>query len=150
MINSILFQGNLTRDPEYKDLSSGAKVCNLRIANNRRFTDSNGKQRDETNFIGVQVFGKQATNCHQFLQKGSQIIVQGRLQCREYQNKEGQKRMDVSILADVVQFLDSKKSQSGHPAPEFPAENYRQPQRGYSANDRPAPRPPVQDDDIPW
>lgn len=166
MINQIFLTGNLVNDPQYKDLPSGSKVCNLRIANSRKFTDNNGNQREETLFMGVQVFGKQATHCHQFLHKGSAVMIAGRLQQREYQTKDGSKRNDVSILADVVQFMDGKPQQSNRLpdncrsdyAPQGNSNSgYQQrgsyapppmPSSPYSAEDRPAPRPPVPADDV--
>ena len=112
MINQTFLTGNLVHDPQYKDLPSGSKVCNFRIAYSRKFSDNGGNQREETLFIGVQVFGKQATHCNQFLHKGSQVMVQGRLQQRDYQTKSGEKRSEISILADTVQFMDGRPQQN--------------------------------------
>lgn len=154
MINQLFLTGNLTRDPEVKDLPSGARVCNFRIASSRKSTDKNGNQHEETLFMGVQVFGKQATHCHQFLHKGSQVLVQGRLQQRDYQTKDGQKRTEISIMAEMVQFMDGKPQQSNR-LPDSCRNDYSQPPSPYSAADRPAPRPPVPqesgyEDDIPF
>ncbi|MBO5680800.1 MAG: single-stranded DNA-binding protein [Lentisphaeria bacterium] len=140
MINQTFLTGNLVRDPEYKDLPSGAKVCNLRIAHSRKFTDNNGNQREETLFIGVQVFGKQATHCHQFLQKGSAVVVAGRLQQREYQTKDGSKRNEISIMADSVQFMDGRPQQNNR-LPDSCRQDYarhNQPQPGSYAPPMPA------------
>lgn len=154
--------GNLVHDPQYKDLPSGTKVCNFRIAHSRKFTDGSGNNREETLFIGVQVFGK--TYCHQFLHKGSAVVVSGRLQYKEYTTKDGQKRSEISILADTVQFMDGKPQQSNR-LPDNCRQEYaqhnqhsQQPQRGgytppmpsaspYSAADRPPPQPPIPEDD---
>lgn len=153
MINQLFLTGNLTRDPEVKDLPSGARVCNFRIAHSRKSTDKNGNPHEETLFMGVQVFGKQATHCNQFLHKGSQVLVQGRLQQRDYQTKDGQKRTEISIMAETVQFMDGKPQQSNR-LPDSCRNDYAQPTSPYSATDRPAPRPPVPEDDygddIPW
>lgn len=168
MINQLFLTGNLVHDPQYKDLPSGSKVCNFRIAHSRKSTDKNGTQREETLFIGVQVFGKQATHCHQFLHKGSQVMVQGRLQQRDYQTREGQNRTEISIMAETVQFMDGKPQQSnrlpdncrsdyqqsqGAPRPNY-APPMPQQSSPYSAEDCPPPRPPVADseyeDDIPF
>jgi single-strand DNA-binding protein len=165
MINQTFLTGNLVHDPQTKDLPSGTKVCNFRVAHSRKFTDNSGNNREETLFIGVQVFGKQATHCQQFLHKGSQVMIQGRLQYKEYQTKDGQKRSEISILADTVQFMDGKPQQNNR-LPESCRQDYarhNQQQRGgygyeppmptaasspYSADDRPAPRPPVPTEDI--
>ena len=169
MINQTFITGNLVHDPQYKDLPSGSKVCNFRVAHSRKFTDNNGNQREETLFIGVQVFGKQATNCHQFLHKGSAVLVAGKLQQREYQAKDGSKRNEISIMAETVQFMDGRPQQSNR-LPDNCRQNYArsgQPQPGsyvppmpgatsspYSPEDCPPPRPPVADDvyedDIPF
>ena len=164
MINQLFLTGNLVHDPQYKDLPSGSKVCNFRIAHSRKSTDKNGNQREETLFIGVQVFGKQATHCHQFLHKGSQVMVQGRLQQREYQTRDGQNRTEISIMAETVQFMDGKPQQSNRLpdncrndyAPQNNSNSgYQQrgsytpppmPSSPYSAEDCPPPRPPVPSD----
>lgn len=173
MINQTFINGNLVRDPEVKDLPSGSRVCNFRLAHSRKSTDKNGNQREETLFIGVQVFGKQATHCHQFLHKGSQVMVQGRLQQRDYQTRDGQNRTEISIMAETVQFMDGKPQQSNRLpdscrsdyAPQGNGNSgYQQrggsyappmPSSPYSAEDCPPPRPPVPaddvyEDDIPW
>lgn len=160
MINQTFLIGNLVHDPQTKDLPSGAKVCNFRVAHSRKFTDNSGNNREETLFIGVQVFGKQATYCSQFLHKGSQVMIQGRLQLKEYQTKDGQKRSEISILADTIQFMDGRPQQSNR-LPDNCRQEYaqhNQQQRGnyippmpraspYSAADRPPPRPPIPQDD---
>ena len=162
MINQIVLTGNLVYDPQTKDLPSGAKVCNFRLAHSKKFTDANGNQREETLFMGVQVFGKQGTYCHQFLHKGSAVVVAGKLQQREYQTKNGEKRNEINIIAETVQFMDGKPQQSNR-LPDSCRQDYarnNQQQRGgyeppmpgassnpYSADDRPAPRPPVPADD---
>ena len=163
MINQTFLTGNLVHDPQLKELPSGIKVCNFRIANSRKYTDNNGNQREETLFMGVQMFGKQATYCSQFLHKGSAVMIAGKLQYREYQTKDGQKRSEISILADTVQFMDGKPQQSNR-LPDSCRQDYarnNQQQRGgyeppmpgassssYGADDRPAPRPPVPADDV--
>lgn len=160
MINQTFLTGNLVHDPQTKDLPSGTKVCNFRVAHSRKFTDGSGNNREETLFIGVQVFGRQATHCSQFLHKGSQVMIQGRLQLKEYQTKDGQKRSEISILADTVQFMDGKPQQNNR-LPESCRQEYAQhnqqqhgnyipPMPGaspYSAADRPPPRPPIPQDD---
>lgn len=165
MINQTFLTGNLVRDPEVKDLPSGSRVCNFRLAHSRKSTDNNGNQREETLFIGVQVFGKQATHCHQFLHKGSAVVVAGRLQQREYQAKDGSKRNEISIMADSVQFMDGRPQQNNRLpdschsdyAPQSNSNSgYQQrgnytpppmPSSPYSAEDCPPPRPPVPADD---
>ncbi len=104
-INRVVLVGNLTRDPELRYLPSGTPVSNIGIAVNSRRKDSDGQWIDEANFFDIAVFGKQAENCSQFLAKGSQVAVDGRLRSRSWETNEGQKRSKVEVVAESVQFL---------------------------------------------
>jgi len=95
--------GRLTRDPELKYSPQGTAVCNFTLAVNRRF------KRDTADFIDVVCWKALAENCANYLTKGSQAAVSGELQIRTYETKDGQKRKVAEIIADQVQFLDSKK-----------------------------------------
>ena len=109
-INRVVITGNLTRDPELRALPSGTSVCNLRIAcNTRRKDNSTGEWVDKPNYFDVTVWGAQGENCAQYLAKGRPIAVDGRLEWREWQDKEGNKRQSVDIIADSVQFLGSRE-----------------------------------------
>ncbi len=103
-INRVLLLGNLTQDPETRYLPSGMAVCKLRLASNRRFRDKSGETREETLFINVDVWGRQAENCQEYLRKGSEVFVEGRLKMESYQTQEGQNRSYIAITADRVQF----------------------------------------------
>ncbi|MFH1504421.1 MAG: single-stranded DNA-binding protein [Candidatus Omnitrophota bacterium] len=103
--NRVFLMGNLTRDPELRYTPQGIAVANLGIAVNRRFKDRTGEQKEEVCFLTVVVWDKQAENCNQYLQKGSPIFVEGRLQSRTWQDNEGKKRSVVEVRADQVQFL---------------------------------------------
>lgn len=113
-INRCLFSGNLTRDPELKDLGS-TKVCNMRMAVNSR-VKRDGEWIDKGNFIDVAVFGRQGENCAQYLSKGSPLMVDARMDWREWE-KDGEKRQGISFIADNVQFLSSHDG-----APRTPSE----------------------------
>ena len=106
-INRVVLTGNLTRDPELRSLPSGMAVCNLRIASNTRRKDSSGQWVDKPNYFDVTVWGAQGENCAQYLSKGRPVAVDGRLEGREWEGKEGNKRQAVDIIADSVQFLGS-------------------------------------------
>jgi single-strand DNA-binding protein len=108
-INRVVLTGNLTRDPELRSTSSGLSVCSLRIASNtRRKNQATGDWEDKPNFFDVTVWGAQGENCARFLSKGRPVGVQGRLEWREWENQEGQKRQAVDIIADSVQFLGGR------------------------------------------
>lgn len=103
-LNRVLLIGNLTRDPEVRYTPSGTAVGDLRMATNRKYKTASGEMRDETCFVSVVVWGRQAENCGQFLRKGSSVFVEGRLQYREWE-KEGKKFNRLEVVAGTVQFL---------------------------------------------
>ena len=109
-INRVVMTGNLTRDPELRSTNSGTSVCGLRIACNTRRKDGSGNWVDKPNYFDVTVWGAQGENCAQYLQKGRPVAVDGRLEWREWEDKEtGRKRQAVDIIADSVQFLGSRE-----------------------------------------
>lgn len=109
--NRIIMVGNLTRDPELKQLPSGATVCRLNIASNRQFRDKTGNTTQEVCFIDVDVWGPQADSCKQYLQKGRSILVEGRLKLDSWKDADGQARSKHSIVANTVQFLSAAGEQ---------------------------------------
>ena len=107
-INRVVLTGNLTRDPELRHTGGGTAVCSLRIAvNTRRKDQSTGEWVDKPNYFDVTVWGAQGENCAQYLAKGRPVAVDGRLEWREWEGENGQKRQAVDIIADSVQFLGS-------------------------------------------
>jgi single-strand DNA-binding protein len=110
-LNRVIITGNLTRDPELRSLPSGTSVCSLRVAvNTRRKDQSTGEWVDKPNYFDVTVWGMQGENCAQYLSKGRPLAVDGRLEWREWEDKQGNKRQSVDIIADSVQFLGSRES----------------------------------------
>ena len=107
-INRVVLTGNLTRDPELRTTGSGTPVCSLRLACNTRRRDASGEWVDKPNYFDVTVWGAQGENCATYLQKGRPVAVDGRLEWREWQDKDGNKRQSVDIIADSVQFLGSR------------------------------------------
>jgi single-strand DNA-binding protein len=106
--NRVIMMGNLTRDPEFKELPSGQNICKLGIACNRQFKSrQNDEMRDEVCFVDIDVWGAQAESCKKYLEKGRQILVEGRLKLDSWQDSEGQRRSKHSIVADRVTFLKS-------------------------------------------
>ncbi len=109
-INRVVLTGNLTRDPELRTTPSGMSVCSLRVAcNTRRKDNSTGEWVDKPNYFDVTVWGAQGENCANYLSKGRPVAVDGRLEWREYQDRDGNKRQAVDIIADSVQFLGSRE-----------------------------------------
>ncbi len=111
-INSVVVTGNLTRDPELRHLNSGTAVCKLRVAVNTRRKDGN-EWVDKPNYFDVTVWGAQGENCATYLSKGRPVAIQGRLEWREWQNDNGDKRQAVEIIAESVQFLGSRDGSGG-------------------------------------
>jgi single-strand DNA-binding protein len=107
-INRVVLVGNLTRDPELRQTPSGTSVCSLRIAVNSRRRDESGQWSDKPNYFSISVFGNQAESCAQYLSKGRPVAIDGRLDWREWQTQDGQKREAVEIVAESVQFLGSR------------------------------------------
>jgi single-strand DNA-binding protein len=113
-INRVIITGNLTRDPELRSLQSGMSVCSLRVAcNTRRKDNQSGEWVDKPNYFDVTIWGRQGENAAQYLSKGRPVAIDGRLEWREYQDKEGNKRQAVDIIADNVQFLSSPEGFNG-------------------------------------
>ena len=118
-LNKVFLLGNLTRDPDLRGLPSGQSVCEMRMAITRRYI-SNGKDVDETCFVDVVVWGKSANNCKQFLTKGSQIMVEGRLQLDQWEDRNGGgQRSKLRVVAEQVQFMTRRNeggAGNGYPA----------------------------------
>ena len=96
--------GNLTKDPELKTLPSGSSVANFGIATNRVWKNQQGEKQEEVQFHNIVVFGKQADTVSQYLKKGSSVLVEGRLQTRNWDAQDGTKRTKTEIVAERVQF----------------------------------------------
>ena len=113
-INRVVLTGNLTRDPELRSTGSGTPVCSLRVAcNTRRRNGATGDWEDKPNFFDVTVWGAQGENCARFLSKGRPVAIDGRLEWREWEDQSGNKRQNVEIVADAVQFLGGREDGGG-------------------------------------
>lgn len=109
--NKVILLGNLTRDPELRSTNSGIPVCELRLAVNRRSNDPN---REEVCFVDIVVWDKRATNCGRYLQKGASVLIEGRLQLDQWQDREtGQKRSRLRVVAEEVEFLGGGRAGQG-------------------------------------
>ncbi len=128
--NKVVLLGNLTRDPELKKSPSGISVAKLRLAVNETYRDrQTGQPKDVACFVDVAVWDKQADSCGQYLTRGSQILVEGRLVYEEWKNAQGESRNRLSVRADRVQFINTARRPEGaaaaptasSPAPGGPA-----------------------------
>lgn len=113
-INRVILTGNLTADPDLRSLPSGTAVCKLRIASNTRRKDGQtGEWVDKPNYFDVTVWGRQGENAAQYLSKGRPVAIDGRLEWREWQDQQGNKRQSVEIVADNIQFLGGREEGGG-------------------------------------
>ena len=111
-MNKVFLIGRLTRDPELRYTGNNTAVASFSIAVNRSFTNQQGER--EADFFNVTVWRKQAENVKNYLSQGSQVAVEGRLQTRNYEDKDGQKRYVTEVVADNVEFLGSKNSSNNN------------------------------------
>lgn len=103
-LNKAMVIGRLTRDPEVKALPSGAKVASMSLAVNHTYKDKSGAKQENTEFINVVVFGQSAENAGQYLRKGQEVYVEGRIQTRSWDAPDGTKRYRTELVAERVQF----------------------------------------------
>lgn len=104
--NRVILAGNITRDPEVRYIPSGTAVADMTLAINRKYRTSSGEAQEETCFVDITVWGKQAETCGQYLKKGSSVLLEGRLKLDRWE-KDGQKHSRLTVVADRVQFLNN-------------------------------------------
>ena len=113
-LNKVFLLGNLTRDPDLRALPSGSAVCEFGIAVNRRYMSSNGQEVEEPCFVDIVVWGRSAESCKQYLEKGSQVMIEGRLQLDQWEDRNGGgKRSRLRVIAEQVQFLSRRPGGDG-------------------------------------
>ena len=159
-VNVVVITGNLTKDPELRSTNAGTSVCEMRVAVNSRRKDQSGQWVDKPNFFDVVVFGAQGENCANYLSRGRPLAVEGRLDWREWEAKDGSKRQAVQIIANSVQFLGSRDGGGGGGYGNGGGQpQQQQPQQSYSPQQSDVPADesdfgPVstggQEDDIPF
>jgi len=123
-LNKVFLIGNLTRDPELRYIPSGSAVATFTVAVNRVFKSQAGEKKEQTSFIRIVVWGRRAEVCGEYLSKGSPVFVEGRLQSRDWETQDGQKRSTTEVVADNIQFL-RMGAKTGGPAggkPSMPEE----------------------------
>ena len=147
--NKVILMGNLTRDPELRYTPKGTAIARLGVAVNRRWTGEGGEQREETTFVDVDAFGKQAETLGQYMKKGRPILIEGRLRLDTWEDKQsGQKRSKLGVVLETFQFVGSGQAReeggafaSARPAPAAVPTG--------AGSDDSAARPP-EDDDVPF
>jgi single-strand DNA-binding protein len=155
--NKVLLMGNLTRDPELRYLPSNMAVVNIGLAINRRWRNQQGEMQEDTTFVDCEMFGRRAEVMNQYLRKGQPVFIEGRLRLDQWEDRDGNKRSKLKVIAESFEFIDSRgeggprsgDSESG----------------GGASRGRPAPRPagagagsappadahpPMDEDDIPF
>lgn len=156
-LNKVMIMGNLGAKPELRSTQSGTSVTTLRVATNESYTDSEGARQDKTEWHSVVVWGKTAENCEKYLDKGRTVLVEGKLQTREWEDGEGNKKYSTEIVASSVQFIgggsggddDAPKTKGN----EKSGGGKSAPQQTGKGSGKPAPKGKQQkfdDDDIPF
>ena len=107
-LNKIMMIGNLTRDPESVDLKDGNIVCKFSVAMNDSYKNKAGEKVEKATFMNVSAFGNQATNAMKYLSKGKQVFVEGRIENRSWEDKEGNKKYATDVVANNIQYLSPK------------------------------------------
>jgi single-strand DNA-binding protein len=148
-VNKVILVGNLGRDPETRYMPDGAAITNVSVATSFQWNDkASGEKKEETEWHRVVFRGKLAEVAGEYLKKGSQVYVEGRLRTRKWQDKEGQDKYTTEIIADRMQMLGSR-SGSGEPRGEPPMESKAAEPRAAAAK-KPAGKFDDLEDDIPF
>ncbi|MBS1149833.1 MAG: ssb [Myxococcaceae bacterium] len=149
-LNKVLLMGNLGRDPEVRFTAGGTAVANFSIATNESWKDKNGQQQEKTEWHRIVVWGKLAELCGEYLKKGRQAFIEGRLQTREWTDKEGKKNYSTEIVANNVQFIGGRPEGAGAPAASNLGHSAQPGHDGPPPGDDQAPPPGGGPDDIPF
>ncbi len=139
-VNKVILIGNLGKDPEIRHTASGAPVANFSIATNEAWNNKDGQREERTEWHRVVAFGKLADICGQYLKKGKQVYIEGRLQTRSWEDRDGNKRYTTEIVASTMKMLGR--------AGEEPTESYAPPIQEGRPSGGPSSGP--EDDDIPF
>lgn len=107
-VNKAIILGRLGKDPELRRTPSGQAVVELRVATDESWTDQQGQKQERTEWHSIVVWGRQAENCERYLTKGREVFAEGRIQTREYTDKDGNKRYRTEVVADRVQFVGGR------------------------------------------
>ncbi len=145
-LNKVMLMGNLTRDPEVRYTPKGTAVAEVGLAINRFFSAENGEKREETTFVDVTLWGRQAEIAGEYLKKGRPVFIEGRLQLDTWDDKQsGQKRSKLKVVAENLQLMGARPGGGGGPESEEGGERSGPPPRRASA---PPPKPAAADPDL--
>ena len=114
-VNKVILIGNLGKDPEVRFTAGGKAVARFSVATSEQWSDTEGQRQERTEWHNIVVWGKQAESCGQYLQKGRQVYIEGRIQSRSYDDKEGNKKYITEVNAQRVQFLGGGGGRGGAP-----------------------------------
>ena len=140
-VNKVILIGNLGRDPELRYTQSGQAVANFSLATTERFPGREGGQQERTEWHRIVVWGRTGENCAKYLAKGRTVYVEGRLQTREWEDREGQKRRTTEVNALTVQFLGGPRGSAGGQGGDLPPD---------AGNGEPSGGPSEGDGEIPF
>lgn len=149
-VNKVILLGRLGRDPETRTTQGGMTICRLAVATDRRWKDQSGEKQQETEWHNVSIFGKQAEIADQYLKKGSEVYIEGRLKTRKYQDKEGIERWSTDIICESMQLgarPEGSQRQEEQPAQNYSAEYRERPSRQQAQRQS---QPVKPDEDIPF
>lgn len=132
----VIIVGNLGADCEVRDLPNGGQVANFSVATSEKWTDKNtGENREKTEWHKIVAFGKLGEICGQYLRKGSKVLVEGKLETKEYTDKEGIKRYSTEVKISEMKMLDSAPANANQSAPQQQAQPQQgQKQQGYTGD----------------
>ncbi|MFQ5767029.1 MAG: single-stranded DNA-binding protein [Acidobacteriota bacterium] len=139
-VNKVILIGNLGRDPELRYTQNQTPVCNFTLATNEVWVDKSGQKQERTEWHKVVVWGRQGEQVSKYLKKGSQVFVEGSLNTRSWEDKDGQKRYVTEVKAQNVRFLDRKgdtSSQGGGGTPMDGGEPFKEPDTGFPDDEIP-------------
>lgn len=137
-VNKVILIGNLGKDPEIRYTPSGQAVASFSMATTRKWRDKDGNPQEQTDWHNIVVWGRQAENANQYLKKGNPVYIEGRIQTRSYDDRDGQKRWITEIVTQTMQFLGKAGEGGGRPSGAPPAP------------DEPPPDTTGDDDDLPF
>ena len=148
-LNRVFLVGNLTRDPELRYVSSGVAVTDLGLAVNERRKNAEGEWTEETTFLDVTLWRRQAEIANQYLSKGSPVLIEGRLKLDSWETPEGEKRYKLRVVSDRMQMLGKPGGGGGSP-PSRNESEYSQPAESFESSGVASGTQPQQGDDIPF
>lgn len=149
-VNKAIIIGRLGQDPEVRYMPNGNAVANFTVATSETWKDQQGQKHDRVEWHRITIYGKLAEIAGNYLYKGSNVYIEGRLQTREWQDQQGQKRYTTEIICNEMQMLDSKQQQGQQQQPQQPAQARQQQAQNNYAQMQSVPPPMDFDEDLPF